>query len=140
MIAGFIARLFTTQLSRWVTVGVVTVLLSGAGIWWYKFKDDLREEGEQACIQKVNEELHKETVEALYRQQQRVMELQAELSDLRVENELAKERERRAKEKLQIYQNSVRAQLENDEKYREWARTELPNGVADRLRELARNN
>lgn len=140
MIAGLLARLFASQLSRWVTVGVVTALLGGAAYWWYDFKRDLRHEGAEECIQAVNEETHKAVVENLYRQQQRVLELQSQLSDLRVEKELALERERRAKEKLMLYKNSVRAQLENDEKYREWSRTELPNGVAERMRELAKNN
>lgn len=140
MLSSLLKLILRSTISRWVTVGVVTTLLGGAGYWWYDTKRDLREEGQTECIQKINEETHREVVEALARKEEQVLRLQKDLREVRIENELARERERRANEQLLIYKNSIRTQAENDEDYREWADTPLPDGVADRLRGLRANS
>lgn len=120
-----------------IALGIaVTALLSGLAVWWYDTKHDWEEQGRNECVQLVNEETHKQLVEANYRKQEQIMKLQKELRETKIENELARERERRATEQLLIYKNSLRTQAENDEDYREWADTPLPDGVADRLRGL----
>lgn len=120
-----------------IVLGIaVTALLSGLAVWWYDTKHDWEEQGRTECVQLVNEETHKQLVEANYRKQEQIMRLQKELRETKIENELARERERRATEQLLIYKNSLRTQAENDEDYREWADTPLPDGVADRLRGL----
>jgi hypothetical protein len=129
-------KALATVLGRWVTGGVVALLLGGAAWWWYDFKSDLREEGANECVQLVNEETHKQLVEANYRKQQQIMELQREMREVKIENALAKERQRRAEENLMVFRNATRTQEQNDENYREWSSTPLPDGVADRLREL----
>lgn len=120
-----------------IALGIaVTALLSGLAVWWYDTKHDWEEQGRQECVQLVNEATHKKVVAALARSELRRQELNQELSDLRIQNELARERQRRAEEKLLTFQNSVRTQAEQDETYREWATDPLPDGVADRLRAL----
>lgn len=131
-----IGYLLKTVAGRWFLGAAVAALLSGLAVWWYDTKHDWEEQGRQECVQLINEETHKRVVDALARSELRRQELNKQLSDLRIENELARERERRANEKLLLFQNSVRAQEENDEEYRKWADDPLPDGVADRLRNL----
>ena len=95
MLSSLLSLALRTTVSRWVTAGVVTALLGGAGYWWYDTKRDLRDEGQAECIQKVNEETHREVVEALARKEERVLELEREMREVKIENELARERERR---------------------------------------------
>jgi hypothetical protein len=133
----FILNMLLKSVAGRVLIGAaVAAFLSTAAYWWYDTKHDWEEQGRAECVQLVNEATHKQVVAALARSELRRQELNQELSDLRIQNELARERQRRAEEKLLTFQNSVRTQAEQDETYREWATDPLPDGVADRLRAL----
>lgn len=136
MISAFFQMALKSVAGRVLIGSAIAAILSTAAYWWYDTKHDWEERGRTECVQLVNEATHKRVVEALARSELRRQELNRELSDLRVENELARERERRANEKLLLFQNSIRTQAENDETYRDWSTDPLPDGVADRLRAL----
>lgn len=136
MIAGLLARLFASQLSRWVTVGVVTVLLSGAGLWWYNKKQELREEGANECVQIINQETHQQLIEANTRNAIKYNQLRNDMKAMREANRDARIRAQLAEDKLLHFRSQVEKEQESNEDYSEWADTPLPGGVADRLREL----
>jgi glucan-binding YG repeat protein len=140
MISGLIQIALKSVAGRVFIGAAVAAILSTVAYWWYDTKHDWEERGREECVQLVNEETHKNLVAANYRKQEQIMKLQKELRETKIENELARERERRANEQLLIYKNSIRTQAENDEDYREWADTPLPDGVADRLRSLRANS
>ena len=140
MISGLIQMALKSVAGRVFIGAAVAAILSTVAYWWYDTKHDWEERGREECVQLVNEETHKNLVAANYRKQEQIMKLQKELRETKIENELARERERRANEQLLIYKNSIRTQAENDEDYREWADTPLPDGVADRLRSLRANS
>lgn len=136
MIAGLLARLFASQLSRWVTVGVVTVLLSGAGLWWYNKKQELREEGANECVQIINQATHQQLVEENARNAIKYNQLRNKLRAMEKATLDAHKRARLAEDKLLSFRSQAEKEREDNEEYREWADTPLPGGVADRLREL----
>ena len=76
MISLFVRKILSSVLGRWVTGGVVTLLLSLGTYLWMDFKSDLRDEGMQECVQ----EIQKATVDAL---EQQLANKQAAVDELR---------------------------------------------------------
>jgi cytoskeletal protein RodZ len=133
-----ITAFLTSQLGRWVTMGVVTVLLSGAGLWWWNnFKKDLIDEGKQECVQEINIATVTALEDALAEERSARARLAANLDAVAAANKEAVERRHQAEAKLRTFEAEMRTQREKDDAYREWADTPLPDGVADRLREAA---
>jgi len=126
-----------TVIGRWVT-GLLIASLLGGVVWkWYGFKDNLREEGVQECVQEIN----KATMEALEQQledeRDAIAMLQLEAVFAASKNAEAVDRREKAESKLRTLEAEMRTQREADETYREWSDSTLPDGVAGRLREAA---
>lgn len=120
-----------------VALGIgVTALLSGLAVWWYDTKHDWEEKGREECVQLVNEETHQILREQYAAALQANRLLRAQRDAAAKANTLAIERAKRAEQRLKWFQNSLEAERQNNEEYREWADTDLPDGVADRLRQL----
>jgi hypothetical protein len=123
---------------RWVTALVVTLLFSGAGLLWHNYKDSLINRGVQECKQEITEQQMQALADALAEEQAAAAELRASLEAVAVINQEAVERRQVAEAKLRTLAEQMRPQREEDETYRTWADTDLPVGVADRLRQAAR--
>lgn len=137
MIGWLLKKILATTLSRWVTLGVVTTLLSSAVLWWYNYKQDLREEGIQECVQEINQETMDALEDALAAAESANAALRANLIAAARVNQEATERRREAEASLRTIEAQMRTQRETDETYREWSDSALPDGVADRLRQAA---
>jgi TolA-binding protein len=126
-----------TVLGRWVTGGVVTLLLGLAFAAYTNYKEGLRDEGKLECVQ----EIQQATVDALEEQLRKKDEAIAVLRELHAKNlvlvEERKQREQEAYDRLEGLERQIEEQRNADPNYREWADTDLPDGVADRLREAA---
>lgn len=126
-----------TVVGRWVT-GLLIASLLGGGAWkWYDFKDGLREEGVQECVQEINEATMEAMEQALEDERAANVLLLLELEFAANVNAEAEERHRKDVAKMTMIEAEMRTQRETDETYREWSDTDLPSGVADRLREAA---
>ncbi len=130
-----ITWIFKTVVGRWVTAGVITLLLGGVVTWWYSFKSDLRDEGEQKCVQLINEETMLQLQAALVDSQAARAELQARLEIAARVNQDARIRRNMLERRLLELDRQRLQQKENDNAYRTWNDTALPSGVADRLRD-----
>ena len=122
-----------TALGRWVTGGLVILLLGSAGLMWHNHKQGLREEGKQECVQEVNQETMKILQEQLLAERAVVVELVRlgeERTRLNIETTA---RHQDAKTKVAELKRQIAEQEQNDEPYNEWAGTLLPTGVAARL-------
>jgi TolA-binding protein len=113
------------------------LLLGGAALWWHDHKSDLREEGRQECVQEIN----RATVDALEQQLENknaaIEELRRLHADALIVAEERKQRELEAMDRLELLESEMEDQRNADPEYREWSDTDLPDGVADRLREAA---
>lgn len=132
-----IARILATSLGRWVTLGVVISLLSGAGYIWHRHNENLREEGAQECVQEINQATIDELEAALAAERSAVAELRANLAAAAAANQEAIERRNELSSQLDSLRGMIEDQRRNDETYRSWADSDLPDGVADRLRQAA---
>lgn len=131
--------IFKTVVGRWVTVGVVTLLLGGAGYWWYSHKEDLRDEGAAECVQLINQATIDELERALAAERSAAAELRASLAAAAAVNEEAIRRRNELSNQLDSLRGMMEEQRKNDETYRGWSDTDLPDDVADRLREARRS-
>ena len=133
--------LINSVTKRWVTGSLVTLLL-GAGFYgWTNFKDGLRNEGTNECIQLINEATVRDLENALTAERITNTQLRARAVATAQENASLRARLAQAQQRLQWFEGELRVQAEEDETYREWADTDLPDGVVDRLRSLqSRNN
>jgi len=127
---------FKSVLGRYVTVGLVTVLLGGAAVYWHNFKEDLRDEGAEECIQIINQETHSQMVAALADSQAANAQLRAEAAVTALVNAEAEERLKRSESIVESLKSARLEQEKTDETYAEWSAAPLPDGVADRLRSL----
>lgn len=139
MIGKLISLLGRSVTARWVTGFTVALLLGGGALTWHNHKEGLREEGIQECVQEINQA----TVDALEAQlsdeRKANAELAASLEHANQVNALALDRRRELETSLTALAAEIEQQRKNDETYREWSDTDLPDGVADRLREAARS-
>ncbi len=126
----------STALGRWVTGGVVVLLLGGAGLMWHNHKQGLREEGKQECVQEVNQE----TMKILQSQLAAERAVNVQLVKLGVArdavNAEATARHQSAVAAVSELRRQMDEQERDDETYYEWANTSLPIGVANRLQLL----
>jgi hypothetical protein len=126
-----------TVVGRYVTVGLVTLLLGGAALKWYKFKSDLREEGIQVCVQEINQATMQALEDALADERAANAELNASLVVAATANREAMERRTQAEANLKTLEKQMEIQRNEDPAYRDWSATALPSGVAERLRQAA---
>ena len=137
MIGKLIKLLASSVTARWVTGFTVTLLLGGSYAWWHNYKQNLREEGIQVCVQEINQA----TVDALQNQlesERRANEqLSLELEHANQVNASALDRRRELETSLTTLADEMEAQRNEDPTYREWSDSDLPDGVADRLRDAA---
>lgn len=123
-----------TVVGRWVTGLLIASLLSGAAIKWYNFKKDLIAEGQTACIQEINKETVEQLQLALADAKSARAELTARLLAVAAVEAQARARHQDAQTQVTALQNQIKEQRKNDETYRAWSDTTLPDGVGNRLR------
>ena len=128
---------FKTVVGRWVTGALITVLLGGAVTMWHNHKEGLIEEGQQACVQVINEETMDQLQLALEREQAKTEELRRIHAAALVVVEETKQRKREMQERLEELEDQMEAQRNTDEEYKEWTDTPLPAGVGERMRDQA---
>lgn len=134
-----IGKVLGSVVARWVTVGIVTALLSGVGLWWYKFKSDLRTEGAQECVQEIERATVEALESALAAEKRANADLRAKMDAVAAANQEAIARREAAESTIASLRKSMERQRNEDPTYREWSDTPLPDGVADRLREARRS-
>ena len=134
MIKLLLKRVITTSLGRWALSGAVALVLGTAVVFWHNFKQDLRDEGRQVCIQVINEETVLALQESLAAERATATRLAVMLVAAAAENEEARARARAATFKVDALERARKEQEKTDETYAKWSRTPLPGGVADRLR------
>ena len=135
MIANILKKVWASQAGRWVTVGIVTALLSTAGYIWHRHNENLREEGAQECVQEINQATIDGLEAALAAERSAVAQLRANLIAAAAVNKEAEDRRRELSSQLDYLRGTIEEQRENDETYRAWADDALPSGVAGRLRQ-----
>lgn len=130
-------KLLASSLGRWVLGGVVITIVGGSAIMWHNHKEGLREEGIQECVQEINQA----TVDQLYKELKLKDDALAEARRVADANRKAAmdaiKRKRDAEVNLELMLRAMEEQKNEDEDYREWSDTPLPDGVADRLRQAA---
>lgn len=130
-------KLLASSLGRWVLGGVVITIVGGAVTMWHSHKEGLREEGIQECVQEINQA----TLDQLYKELKLKDDALAEARRIADANRKAAmdaiKRRRDAEVNLELMVRAMEEQKENDEDYREWSDSPLPDGVADRLRQAA---
>ena len=127
-----------TVVGRWVTLGLVATLLGGGALYWHNFKEDLRDEGAQECVQKVNEETHRTLMAAFAAEQAARVRLEGLVNAAAAENDAARARLIESESKMDSLLAAMKTQESTDEPYKEWSNTPLPSGVAERMQEHAR--
>jgi len=132
-----IGWIFKTVVGRWVTASLIALLLGGGAWKWHAFKEDLIHQGQQVCVQEINKQTVIDLQNALAAEKAAHAELSAKLIATAEEN--AESRERRAALERQVsdLKTAMAEQEKTDETYKEWAGTDLPDGVAERLRNQA---
>jgi hypothetical protein len=132
-----IRKLLATALGRWVLGLSAVAIIGGAVTMWHSHKEGLREEGVQECVQEINQA----TLDQLYKELKLKDDALAEARRIADANRKAAmdaiKRRRAAEVNLELMVQAMEEQRENDETYRKWADTNLPGGVADRLRQAA---
>jgi len=136
MIIGLMGWLAGGVARKLILGGVVILLLGAAGLYWKNFKDDLRDEGRQVCIQKINEQTVIDLQDALAAERVTAAELHALAIATAEENAEARARLRDSESKVDSLLAAREEQERTDETYAAWNNTALPDGVADRLRSL----
>jgi hypothetical protein len=118
-------------------VGIVATLLAGGAWKWYKFKEDLRNEGVQECVQEINQATVDLLEDALAAEKRAAAALRASLIAAATVNQEAVERRDELSNQLDSLRGMMEKQKNEDPTYREWSDTPLPDGVASRLRQAA---
>lgn len=137
MVSKLIAQVLGSVLGRWILGGVVALLLGWAAIAWHNHKEGLKEEGMQECVQEINQATIDDLERALAEERSAVAELRANLAAVAIANEEAEMRKEELSRQLASLRGMMEQQRKNDETYRAWSDTPLPDGVADRLRQAA---
>jgi hypothetical protein len=110
--------------------------LLGAGLAFNNWKNNLREEGIQICVQEINAQTLIDLEAALAHEIAAGETLRAAAIVAEAENELARARLDDSQERISEMAAAMRQQEETDETYRAWSHTPLPDGVAERLRRI----
>lgn len=129
--------LFKTVVGRWVTGSLIALLLSGAALKWYSFKEGLIDEGVQICVQEINQATMIALEDALADERSANAALTASLVAAAAVNQEATARRVAAESNSIALRNQMENQRDVDPNYKEWSDTPLPDGVADRLRQAA---
>lgn len=127
--------IFKTVVGRWVTLGVVTLLLGGGAIKWHNFKEDLIHKGQQVCVQEINKQTVIDLQAALAAERVTATQLRAAAVANALANEEARTRLRDSETIVSDLNRQIKEQRKHDATYKAWADTPLPDGVADRLRQ-----
>lgn len=134
---AIISRLLATALGRWVLGLSVVAIVGGTVTLWHSHKEGLREEGIQECVQEINQA----TLDQLYAELKRKDDALAEARRIADANRKAAmdaiARRKDAEVDLELMVREMERQKDEDPTYRKWADTNLPGGVADRLRQAA---
>lgn len=128
---------FKTVVGRWVTAGLVTLLLSGAALKWHNFKEDLIHKGQQVCVQEINKQTVIDLENALAAEKLTAADLRARAAADAVANEEARVRRKELESRVDSLSRQMAEQRKTDETYKAWADTPLPTGVGERLRNQA---
>ncbi len=136
MIGKLVTWAAKKALNRWILGGAVALLLGGAAIMWHNHKQGLRDEGRHECVQAINEQTVIDLQTALAEEQVAAAELRATVAAAAQENADARERLQAANASLKTLALLMKEQKENDKVYSAWSDVPLPDGVADRLRQL----
>ena len=137
MIASFFARIVATSLGRWVLGGLVALLIGGAALKWHNFKEDLVHKGQEVCVQEINKETVAQLEAALAAEKSARAELTANLIAAAAVNQEAVNRKNELSSQLESLRGQMAEQRKTDETYRAWSDSDLPDGVAERLRNEA---
>ena len=132
--SAFIRTALKSTIGRWIIGGAVTLLLSGAALKWYNFKQGLIEEGQQVCIQEINKQTMIDLQDALVAERVTNAELVAKAKANAAVNEEARARLRDSESRVDNLLNQQKEQERNDEEYADWGDNTLPDGIASRLR------
>jgi len=134
MIGLIFKKAIGSATGRWITLGVVTLLLGSGGLMWHNFKQGLIDEGTQVCVQVINEQTVIDLQAALAAERETAATLRAEAAANAAVNEEARTRLRDSESNVADLNRQIKEQRKNDETYKAWSDTPLPDGVADRLR------
>jgi hypothetical protein len=129
--------IFKTVLGRWVTAGLVALLLGGAALKWHNFKEDLIHKGQQVCVQEINKQTVIDLQNALAAERATAIELRALAVASAEASQQAIARRQAVELNFTALQTQMAEQAKTDETYKAWADTPLPAGVGERLRNQA---
>ena len=133
MMAKLFGMAFKTVVGRWVTLGLVTLLLSGAALKWHNFKEDLIHKGQQVCVQEINKQTVADLEAALAAERSAFADLTARMAADAAVSESARNRHRDLQDQLSDLERAMEKQRKTDETYKAWSDAPLPDGVAARL-------
>lgn len=136
MIAKLVMWIGKKAINKYILGGAVALLLGGAGLFWHNFKQDLRDEGKRVCVQVINEETVLALQDALAAERATATRLATMMVAAAKESEQARARLRESKSKMDALSLARKEQEKTDETYATWSNAPLPDGVADRLRDL----
>lgn len=134
---SLIVKILASALGRWILGGLVAVGIGTAALMWHNHKEGLKEEGRLECVQEINQA----TIDALENELKNKDLAIAQLRDAAVAsaqaNAEAEARRQQDRSTIASLQAQMEEQKNEDPTYREWSDTDLPDGVADRLRQAA---
>ena len=128
---------FKTVVGRWVTTSLVALLLSGGAWKFHTWKEDLIHKGQQVCVQEINKETVEQLQAALAAEKSARADLAVRLAAAAAANQEARDRRNELSDQLASLRGKMAEQRKNDETYRAWSDSDLPDGVASRLRSEA---
>jgi len=129
--------IFKTVVGRWLLGGLVALLIGGAALKWHSFKEDLVHKGQEVCVQEINKETVAQLEAALAAEKSARAELTANLIAAAAVNQEAVNRKNELSSQLESLRGQMAEQRKTDETYRAWSDSDLPDGVAERLRNEA---
>lgn len=132
-----IAWAFKTAVGRWAIGGSIALILGVVTIKWHDYKESLVHKGQQVCVQEINKETVQQLQDALAAEKSAHAELTANLIAAAAANQEARDRKRELEDKLTKLEHQMAEQRKNDETYRAWSDSDLPDGVSSRLRDEA---
>lgn len=126
--------------SKVITASIIVSLLGGGLLAWHNFKEDLRDEGAEECIDAVARNNNKILLDQLTKAQARATVLELRNLELWHQNRDAERRRASAEDRITEMEYERKQQEQYDEEYKEWANTDLPDGVIDRVRKHRSNS
>ena len=130
-------KILSSAIGRWVLGGLVAAGIGTAALMWHNHKEGLKEEGRLECVQEINQATIDALEDALAAEKRAAAQLRANLIAAARVNQEATERRNELSSQLDSLRGMMEKQKNEDPTYREWSDTDLPDGVADRLRQAA---